>query len=66
MEIRTKRSLITSEDWLRWHREGRSTKEIAETLGASCATARKIAARFREAGCPDPMYRKPGNRQNIA
>lgn len=58
MEIRVKSNIITAEDWLRWRREGRSTKEIAEILGVSCATVRKIAAGFREAGCPDPMYGK--------
>ncbi|WP_165859226.1 hypothetical protein [Desulfofundulus salinus] len=53
-----KNRTITASEWLSWRKQGLSNTEIAAILGVSPSMARVIAKKFRQAGVPDPQYRK--------
>ncbi|SHJ83633.1 helix-turn-helix domain-containing protein [Desulfofundulus thermosubterraneus] len=58
MTITIKGCTVTATEWLSWRERGMSNTEIAAMLGVSPSMARVVARKFREAGVPDPQYRK--------
>ncbi|MGB9803911.1 hypothetical protein, partial [Desulfofundulus sp.] len=60
--IIVKKHTVTTFEWLSWRERGMSNATIAAILGVSPSMARVVARKFREAGVPDPQYkkRKPG------
>ncbi|SHJ87950.1 hypothetical protein [Desulfofundulus thermosubterraneus] len=53
-----KNRTITASEWFSWRERGMSNAEVATMLGVSPSMARIVARKFREAGVPDPQYRK--------
>lgn len=58
LQISTRGRIVTAEEWYGWRARGMRTGEIASMLGISPSMAGVIGRRFREAGVPDPQYRK--------
>lgn len=56
--VRTRGRTVTAEEWYGWRARGMSAGETAGMLGISPSMAGFIGRRFREAGVPDPQYRK--------
>lgn len=56
--VTVKNRTITASEWLSWRKQGLSNTDIAAMLSVSPSMARVVARKFREAGVPDPQYRK--------